>query len=210
MKRIRENDKERYGWDQDTGRLIHIDKTRNDDTRESLDTYEDKEGAEKGLDTTVRWGPWESLTIPALIIYSQGAAAGAPTAGCSGSFKTKQLSVQDRSFWRDNRVDKVGGICRHDALIAERTDHLALYSQDKQSDLCRPQSYCLRVIGDQAIKHGVLKHRFTDQAAFDILNGPREYPGGFLLSASLPSLLCHRRPLRPRTSHLERARARAR
>ena len=42
MKRIRENDKERYGWDRDTGRLIHIDKTRNDDTRESLNTYKEQ------------------------------------------------------------------------------------------------------------------------------------------------------------------------
>jgi hypothetical protein len=57
MQRIRENDKERYGWDQDTGKLIHIDK-KNDDNRESLDSYQNRESAEKALDTTVRWGLW--------------------------------------------------------------------------------------------------------------------------------------------------------
>jgi hypothetical protein len=54
---IGENEKERFVWDQDTGRLTHIDK-KNDDTRESLDIYKDRLSVEKALDTNVRWGPW--------------------------------------------------------------------------------------------------------------------------------------------------------
>ena len=65
MQHIRETDTERYGWNQDTGKLMHIDKRPwADDARESLDSYPDKESAERALDATVRWGPWGKTYNP--------------------------------------------------------------------------------------------------------------------------------------------------
>jgi hypothetical protein len=57
MQVIRKNDHELYGWEQETGKLVHINK-RNDDSRESLGTYNDRQSAVKALDADVAWGPW--------------------------------------------------------------------------------------------------------------------------------------------------------
>jgi hypothetical protein len=56
---IRENAKARFIWDTGTGKLCHIHlKKGSEASRESVDTYKDKESAEKALDTDVRWGKW--------------------------------------------------------------------------------------------------------------------------------------------------------